>query len=242
MVMGRWSVSVVTSGVHCWSITPCFMVLLRSYTQPLGTFRDLTENTAQSYAWFMHHILLIFEANSLWTLIHSVSSGYRMKVLGVAQVNATFPEDAICLTTRLLSFSSNNNDSSTRVIILSGAPNRLGGLRSSSVLCGRLEGNRMLLLLVLAGLALVSLLKLICGFRVLAPLQQLTWACICTWRLGVHHLLYIVDGLWRRTRLVTHGVKCVFFICVCCRATHSITMCMMIVRMCLCLFVCLCVY
>ena len=121
----------------------------------------------------MHHILLIFIGNCLWTLVHSVSSRYRMKVLGVTQVDPTLSEDTIGLTTGLLSFPVNYDPRRCcpRVIIFSRATNRLRGLRSS-ILSGCLEGNRMLLML--AVLALVSLLKLICRFTVLTPLQQLT--------------------------------------------------------------------
>ena len=180
----------------------------------------------------MHHILLIFIGYSLWTLVHSVSCRYRMKVLRVSQVDSTLPENTTSLTTWLLSFPINDHHSS-RVIIFSRAPNRLGGLRSS-VLCGCLEGNRMLLML--AGLALVSLLELICRFSVLASLQKLTWASICARGLRVHHRVYIVDGLWIRAHLLAHRVvsKCVFFICICCRATHSITVGMMFLGICVC--------
>jgi hypothetical protein len=96
-----------------------------------------------------------------------------MKVLRVAQVDATLSEDTIGLTTGLLSFPVNYDPRRCcpRVIIFSRAANRLCCLRSS-ILCGCLEGNGMLLML--AVLALVSLLKLICRFTVLTPLQQLT--------------------------------------------------------------------
>jgi hypothetical protein len=96
-----------------------------------------------------------------------------MKVLGVTQVDPTLSEDTIGLTTGLLSFPVNYDPRRCcpRVIIFSRATNRLRGLRSS-ILGGCLEGNGMLLML--AVLALVSLLKLICRFTVLTPLQQLT--------------------------------------------------------------------
>ena len=180
----------------------------------------------------MHHILLILVGICLRTLVHSVSCRYRMKVLCVAQVDPTLPENTVGLSTWLLTFPV-NDDHSPRVIIFSGAPHRLSGLRPS-VLRGCLEGNRMLLML--ASLALVPLLELICRFSVLTPLQQLTWACICARGLRVHHMLYIVDGLWIRAHLLTHGVvaKCVFFICVCCRTTHSISL-GMILSECMCI-------
>lgn len=180
----------------------------------------------------MHHILLILVWICLWTLIHSISCRYRMKVLGVGQVDPTLPENTVGLTTGLLTFPV-NDDHSPRVIIFSGAPHWLSGLRYP-ILCGCLEGNRMLLML--ASLALVPLLKLICRLSVLTPLQQLTWASICARGLRVHHLLYIVDGLWIRAHLLTHGFvgKCVFFICVCCRTTHSISL-GMILSECMCI-------